>query len=275
MPISRKVLEDSIRLDGIRGIKKALYIVQAIMLVALAFFVIIVTGGAQLKPTFYMPLDSFTAVMVLILLVICLESFFFRIMEIRFARSSSSRHLMAKNSIKTALILLIIGLVATVMLLVPAVQNAIENASVTTIAVSGNEDATFWSRDTLALRHAVELRATAPNPVEVYLVTDEVFVERGGDLSEMFFLRLNKDNYILDGELTVEIPRADHIMFHVILNDLESEGTIATIEIIREMSETFTGVTALLTLAFVVSNAAWMAYLVPIERKFSSGSIYK
>jgi hypothetical protein len=28
-------------------------------------------------------------------------------------------------------------------------------------------------------------------------------------------------------------------------------------------------------IAFVVSNIAWVAYLIPIERKYSVGSIYK
>jgi hypothetical protein len=32
---------------------------------------------------------------------------------------------------------------------------------------------------------------------------------------------------------------------------------------------------SLLLLAIVVANAAWIAYLIPIERKYSVGSIYK
>ena len=43
----------------------------------------------------------------------------------------------------------------------------------------------------------------------------------------------------------------------------------------KEMSGTFTGVVSTLLIAFVVTNIAWIAYLMPIERKYSVGSIYK
>jgi len=79
VPASRKVLEDSIRLSRIRKIKLTLYAVQALMLIALAFLLIFVLGGAKLKPTLYLPLTSFIAVVVLLMLILCLESFFFRL----------------------------------------------------------------------------------------------------------------------------------------------------------------------------------------------------
>lgn len=285
MPASRKVLEDSIRLARIRGIKRSLYVVQAVMLVALAFLLIVMMGGAQIEPVFYLPLDTFAAVMVLLLLVIFIEGFFFRTMEIRFARSSSARHLMAKTSMRFALgVALVAALVASV-LMVPAVISSIEKLGDRTSALTGVEDMEFWSMDPLAIQRIYEARAYVPltfdpetnEPItyEIYLVDDSVYQQYEGSLSDMYFMRLNQDNYILEEELVIEIPATDHTLFHLVLNDLKGPGAVVTVTLAKQASEAFTGIVALLSVAIVAANLAWVAYLVPIERKYSEGSIYK
>ena len=277
MPTSSRVLEDSLRLARIRRIKMVLYTIQAIMMVALAFFFIIIMGGAQINPVLYVPVDSFAAVMVLLLLVISLESFFFRMIELRFARSSSARHLMAKNSIKQSLIIAVIAAVVAAMLMVPAVLSAIEDASEKTVALVNGTDVSFWSRDPLALEHASEVRVTADNTVEVYLVSAQVYADHRSSLSDLYLLRQNRDNYLVptNEELVIPVPVTDHTQFYLILNDIRSPGTVATAVIVMDISEMFTGIVALLTLAIMVANLAWVAYLIPIERKYSVGSIYK
>ena len=275
MPFSSKVLEDSIRLAKIRRIKLVLYIVQAIMLVALAILIIFVMGDAQVTPVLYLPLDSFAAILVLLILVVCVESYFFRIMEIRFARSSSARHLMAKNSMRTAIIVAIIAGFVTIMLVTPPALNAIQDVSSQTVTVSADDAAVFWSRDPLALQRMVEVRATSVNTVEVYLVDGDLYEAYNGSISDMFVLRINRDSYVVEDELTIEIPKADHRKYAVVLNDLENPGSVATVTIVRDVSETFTSVVSLLTIAMVVASVAWVAYLMPIERKYSRGSIYK
>ena len=277
MPTSSKVLEDSLRLARIRRIKMVLYTIQAIMMVALALFFIIIMGGAQINPVLYVPVDSFAAVMVLLLLVIALEGFFFRMIELRFARSSSARHLMAKNSIKQSLIIAAIAAVVAAMLMVPAVLSAIEDASEKTVALVNGTDVSFWSRDPLALQRASEVRVTADNSVEVYLVSAQVYADHRSSLSDLYLLRQNRDNYVvpMNEELVIPVPITDHTQFYLVLNDIRSPGTVATAVIVMDISEMFTGIVALLTLAIMVANLAWVAYLIPIERKYSVGSIYK
>ncbi len=275
MPLSKKVLEGSVRLTRIRRIKIVLYILQVAILVALAFLVVFIIGNAKIKPSLYLPIDSFAAVVVLILLVICVEGFFFRMLEIRFARSSSARHLMAMTSMKSSMLIAIICAVITFVLMVPPILSVVEGATEKTITVTSGEDYSFWSRDPLAMLRASEIRATSQDTVELYLVDDSVYQQYNGSLGEMYSLRLNDDDYIIDGELTITIPFSDHTLFHLVLNDLDNPGAIITVTLSNEVSETFTGLVSLLTLAFVVANIAWIAYLVPIERKYSHGSIYK
>lgn len=275
MPLSKKVLEDSIRLGRIRRIKVTLYIVQIAMLVALAFFLIFIIGDARITPTLYLPVDQFAAVMVLILLVICVESFFFRIMEIRFARSSSARHLMAMTSIRRAILIALISSVVTVVLMAQPILGALEDASTRTVTTSSAEDFSFWSRDPLALQRASELRASAPAEVDLYLVEDSVYRLYNGSVADLYFMRLNRDDFELEETLTIDVPAKEQVLLHLVVRDISEPGTRVTVEVVEEISGTFTGIVSVLALAFVVANVAWMAYLIPIERKYSHGSIYK
>jgi len=284
VPASGKVLEDSIRLSRIRRIKLSLYTIQAVMLIALAFLLIFVLGNASISPVLFLPLNSFIAVMVLLLLILCLESFFFRILEIRFARSSSARHLMAKNSIKRSVLLAIVAGVFAMMLAVPSIRGGIENYGRTSTDVSPNADApSFYSSDVFALISVVDVQITAPKEVQVYLLEDNVYKQYSGysennRTSAYYTYRLNTNDFevIPDSTTTITIPdTGSYVKYRLVLNDMQNPGTSATIVIEKQMSSTFTGIVSLLLIAFLVANIAWVAYLMPIERKYSVGSIYK
>jgi len=282
MPASGRVLEDSIRLSKIRKTKLTLYIVQAVMLVALGFILVFVVGGATLKPHLYLPFDSFLAVVVLLLLIICLESFFFRILEIRFARSTSARHLMAKNSIKRSLIIAIVAGVAVLILGVPAMLGGIESTGTETLSLSTRADPpSFFSSDPFALTKTAEVKIQSTRVVQVYLLDEETFSQHyysEDSMTLMYSYRLNRDpsTYIVNQELTITVPiETGYKKYYLVLNDMDYPGTSATATIEMDLSGTFTGIMTLLLIALVATNIAWVAYLVPIERKYSSGSIYK
>ena len=275
MPLTSKVLEDSIRLARLRRIKWTLYVVQIVMLVALAVLLIFVMGKAQVTPVLYLPLDDFAAVIVLLILVVSVESFFFRIMEIKFARSSSAKHLMAKNSIRAAVMVAIIAAVVAMVLVAPPILTAIQDSTSKTSILSADSPVRFWSRDPLAFQKMVEVQVVAANTVEVYLVEGEVYDQYEGAITQMFVLRINRDNYVVDGDITIDVPHTDHKEYVLVLHDFPSEGSAATVTIVRDVSDMFTGIISILTIAIVGANIAWIVYLMPIERKFSRGSIYK
>jgi hypothetical protein len=283
MPASGRVLEDSIRLSRIRRIKLTLYIVQAVMLIALGFLLIFVVGGATLTPYLYVPLDSFLAVLVLLLLIICLESFFFRMLEIKFARSSSARHLMAKNSIKRSVLIAIVAGIAAMVLAVPSIVNAVESAAQQRIVVNpGEEPPSFFSSGVMNLVKTSEVEVTATRQVQVYLLDDEVFSanwvpDSTESMNKMYSYRLNRDNYIVHENqvLAITMPEAGFVLYHLVLNDMENPNTSIRLDVVKELSGTFTGIVSLLMIAFVVTNIAWVAYLIPVERKYGASSIYK
>jgi len=252
------------------------------MLVALGVILVFIVGGAMLKPHLYLPFDSFLAVVVLLFLIICIESFFFRILEIRFARSTSARHLMAKNSIRRSLIIAIVAGVAVVILGVPSILGGIENTGSKTLSLSTlATPPSFFSSDPFSLTKTTEVKVQATRTVQVYLVDEETFSQyyySEDSMSSMYAFRQNRDpsNYIVNQELTINVPNeVGYKKYYLVLNDMDNPGTSATATIGRDLSGTFTGIMTLLLIALVVANIAWVAYLVPIERKYSSGSIYK
>jgi hypothetical protein len=283
MPASGRVLEDSIRLSRIRKIKLTFYIVQAVMLIALGFLLIFVVGGAELKPHLYVPVDSFLAVLVLLLLIICLESFFFRMLEIKFARSSSARHLMAKNSMKRSILIAIVAGVGAMILTVPSIVNAVENSAKQEFVVGpGDEPLGFYSSNILNLAKTIEVEVTASKQVEVYLLEDDVFSANwvpGSEesMNHMFTYRLNRQSFVVpdDQALVIMMPDSGFVLYHLVLNDMDNPNTSIRVSLVKEISGTFTGIISLLMIAFVVTNVAWVAYLIPIERKYGATSIYK
>ncbi len=278
MPASGKVLEDSIRLGKIRRIKLALYVVQTVTLVAIAFVVVFLMGGAAITPRLFLPISSFIAVIVLLVLIVCVESFFFRMLEIRFARSSSARHLMAKNSMKKALIIAVITGVITLILTVPAALGAVESSlDDSTIVTADSNPVNFWSSDPLNLMTVERVKVSAIAPVEVYLVTAKNYADYAPDKTQLSSVRINRipAQYIVTDEVTIEVPKGSYVQYYLVVNDMESPGASVTISIIHTTSHTFTGTISLFMIAFVVSNVAWCAYLIPVERKYSAGSIYK
>lgn len=281
MPASGKVLEDSIRLSRIRRIKITLYAVQAVMLIALAFVVVFIFGKAHLKPTLYLPIDQFIVVLVLLLLIICLESFFFRILEIRFARSSSARHLMAKNSIKKSILIALVTGIGAILLTVPPVVEALASSANDSYTMYENADApSFYSSDPFALTHVVRVEAKSTKPMQLYLVDERTYKDVGADPEKLQFFMYNKENFLATSEdnetwtLTIDIPEIGFVKYRVVLNDMGSDG-FTDAEVIREVSTTFSTTGGFILIAFAVANIAWIAYLIPVERKYSSGSIYR
>jgi hypothetical protein len=276
MPVTGKVLEDSIRLSRIRRIKIMLYLVQAVLLIVLAFVFTFLLGGATVRPTLFIPLDTFAAIMVLLMLIICVESFFFRILEIRFARSSSARHLMAKNSIRRALAIAIVTGVLAIILTVPGIRGSIEHSTNREFTLTPlDSEASFYSSDPFSWTSIERVTVSASNPVHVYLVDDTIFKLYEGNTSALYTFRLNTDSFRINQTQNISLPAGVHTKFHLVLNDMESPGTGATAIGERGLSSTISGMVGLLMISFVAANLAWVAYLMPIERKYSVSSIYK
>ena len=185
---------------------------------------------------------------------------------------------MAKNSMRRAFLIALITGILTIILTVPSILGAAESASNDTTIVGATSDPpSFWSTDPLELMAVEKIVVSAPTQVQVYLVTAKNYNDYAPDMAALSNARLNRGpgEDTVNDELTINVPQGQYVKYYVVVNDMDSPGVSVTISIEHKISHTFTGVVSLFMIAFVVSNIAWFAYLIPIERKYSAGSIYK
>ena len=93
MAVDRSVLESSWRLARIKNIKKYFYILQAIVTVVVAIF-LIYFYGPSFNPL-YVPLDACINFIIIMLLLISIEAFAFRLLELKYSKTDSVKFLIA------------------------------------------------------------------------------------------------------------------------------------------------------------------------------------
>jgi hypothetical protein len=168
-------------------------------------------------------------------------------------------------------------------LAVPSIVNAVEDSVQKSLVVGpGVEPPMFYSSDIMNIAKTSEVDVTAAKRVQVYLLDDEVFSanwvpDSPESMNLMYSYRLNRDNYVVPENqvLTIKMPESGFVLYHLVLNDMENPNTSIRVDVVKELSGTFTGIVSLLMIAFAVTNIAWVAYLIPIERKYGASSIYK
>jgi hypothetical protein len=171
--------------------------------------------------------------------------------------------------------------VAAVVLAVPSIIGSVEDSRSESMYVNpGGYPPYFYSSDVFAFMETVGIFITTPEQIRVYVIVDDIFREyyNGPEsVGTLYSYRLNVDDYLAaDNELSINVPRTEKLTrFYIVIDDFEGHGAGVGITLNKEASKTFTGTASLMLIAFVVTNVAWIAYMIPIERKYSAGSIYK
>src|SRR4030067_3563044 len=131
----REQLEGTQQLLRLRRIKRVLLLFLFVLAIALSAYAMVLEG-ASARPLF-LPIDGFLSIILVLLFIASLVNLVFRLLEIRHAKRDSQRYLLARNSIRRAWPVLILGFVLGVLLVLP----------VTTAAARG------WLRDGRAGGH--------------------------------------------------------------------------------------------------------------------------
>lgn len=279
--VAKVKLERSIRLLRIRRMKLLLYVIHTAVMLILAIYMM-VADGASIKP-FYLPVDSFIYVVLLMLLLMCVESFFFTRLDIRFTKSFSTNYLLVRNSIRRAIVIAVITGIVAALIWTPAVKNAAENVLATSgtnrIDESGME-VYFATRDHLGLTNVYRITVSVDSgEVDVYLLLKEDYDSENSEESLQKSLNYYRDKTALPGEpLTVDLTEFGELERGYIECALVFIGEVNTTvhyTFSSLMSGTFRTYAPLICLLFVVSNVAWAVYLLPLKKKYAVASIYK
>ncbi|HUL39345.1 MAG TPA: hypothetical protein VLU38_03550 [Methanomassiliicoccales archaeon] len=277
----KEELSGGYRLAGVRRTKRYLYLVELAILVVAVILVIVMDSRASLVP-FYLPINSFIFFVLLMGLIIVVENFFFRALEMRFIKSASTKFYICKMGIRSAIIAIAICVVIILLLWLPFIHNAIEDATATdgTLVNNGSTSATvyysFSDRDALGLTSVSTIKVTATGgEARVYLVSEQYFNAHKGDVSSLASYRINTYDYVANPSLTIHVENLPHGVYYLVLDTKSSAATSVSYTITSSISSTFLSYVPLFAALYAVAYAGWLIYLTPLKRKYSEAAIYR
>jgi|GEM_PF-542020 len=276
----KEALAGGYRLANIRRVKRILFIIQIIILISIPIIVVLVEGRASLVP-FYLPINSFIYFILLMALIMVVEGFFFKFMEMRLLRSPSAIYYIAKKAIRRGLVVIAVAAVVIFLLWTPFMSQAIENSFNHKETLNNTNSTTasvfivFYDRDPLGLGAVDRITVTSVNgPARVYLVSEKNYLLYSTELSQLIPYRINSQDYIADDQLTIPLNPLPYGKYYLILDTVRSDASAVNVVIHEAISSTFLSYVPFFALLFIGTFGAWMAYMWPMKRKYAVGAIY-
>ncbi len=276
----KEELSGGYRLASVRKTKRNLYIVELVILIAAVILVIILEGRASLVP-FYLPINSFIYFVLLMGLIIVVEGFFFRALEIRFIKSASTKFYICKMGVRSSIVAIIICLAVILILWLPFIHTAIEDGTATngTLINTGSTTATqyysFTDRDPLGLTSVSEIQVSSNGgEARVYLVNEQYFNEFKDNMAALASYRINTNDYIANPSLTIEVGNLPYGVYYLVFDTEFSDATSISFTIHSSISSAFLSYVPLFAMLYAVAYAGWMIYLTPLKRSYSKAAIY-
>ncbi len=243
---------------------------------------ILVVGGLMMWVAglswdpFFLPLDIFLLVALLFLLVLTGLNFFFRNLEIRYNTRESQKYLMARNSQRTGLAIIIICVFVGVIVITPFVAQSANKILSTDLrytvsGTGGRYVKNFDNQDRLGLfksewidfeltdgRVAVQLCGKAD--LQDDDVCNDPFVDRAVDQGET---------------VRIPVPEEGYEQLALVVTNGPLGPSSFDFHIERNPAPIFMGLQPLLIcIVFIVMNSIWAVYLQPIRRSFATSSVY-
>jgi len=276
----KEALAGGYRLANIRRVKRNLFIIQIIILILIPIIVVLVEGRASLVP-FYLPINSFIYFILLMTLIMVVEGFVFKILEMRLLQSPSAIYYIAKKEIRRGLIVIAVSAVVIFLLWTPFMAQAIENSFNQKETLNNTNSTTasvfivFYDRDPLGLGAVDKITVTSINgPARVYLISEKNYINYSTDLSQLIPYRINSQDYIVDDQLTIPLNPLPYGKYYLILDTMRSDASAVNVVIHKAISSTFLSYVPFFALLFIGTYGAWMAYIWPMKRKYAVGAIY-
>ncbi|MCG7844372.1 MAG: hypothetical protein MIO90_02960 [Methanomassiliicoccales archaeon] len=271
-------LEGGYRLAHINRTKRYLFVAQAIIVLVFATYLIVAEGGFSMKP-FFLSVNSFLYFVLIMLLVISLEGFFFIILEMRFMKSDSAKFIMTQRAFRSSMLWAVVALIVLMVLWAPIVPEILENDIGENSSISSSSStvpgmATMFNTDALGLTEVSGITLTATGLSEVFIVTEdnyELFKNDGKDVLGGY--RVNQD-YMADPEIVVDFPDTAHSRFYILVYSVDDVPVTVDYTTTGQVSNSLMTYLPLLMMMFLVSQATWAAYMFIMNKRFKEG-IYR
>lgn len=272
--------EGGYRLASIRRVKKYLYIVQILIILVFAAYLILAGGGFGLVP-FYLSINSFIYFVMIMLLVIAVESFVFTSLEMRFLKSNSTKHYVSKMHIKRAAYVIVACTAIIFILWAPFITDAISNSmsSNDSIIADSNTYAqvrSFYNDDPLGVTAIKTGTFESSGPASIYIVSEANWLQFGGQQKDVIGqYRINTNDYTLNTTLTINFQELAHSKYYVLAYSDTGAPVTITYKLSSGISPTLYSFVPVLALLFIVAYGIWGAYLTLRTREYTKGAIYK
>jgi hypothetical protein len=276
MSAQREMLEGEAYWGRIRNIKRRLYILEAALIAVLGGALVLLSNEFKTNP-FYLPFDKLLWFVLIMVLVVEIEGFVFRIMQIRIAKSDSTKHLMTINSIRKAVVIVIVAALVAAVFAIPSITEGIEGSLAVRGETTPQGAQVFLPSDPLGLSRVVTVAVHSNVVAEVYIVSKFNFDLYKNDWAALKGSALNNIT-IVSPELRIPMPNITYANLYLLVDPTSSilgNLTVVSFSLEMQLSSTLTSFVPLIAVVFLVANSVWIAYLFPLGRKYASGSIYK
>ncbi len=165
----KEQLEGGYRFLRIRRTKRLVLGVQAIIVIILSVFLMIL-AGFSLTP-FYVPVSAFLLIALAFLLIMSGQNFAFRSLELKASRRDSQRYLIAKNSMANSAWVIGLAAIALVVLLALTqagwAHNAMSRSGTRDLAPGNTFIVVMDNQDAFGLVRVTSIEVTANGPLIV------------------------------------------------------------------------------------------------------------
>lgn len=272
MSTSREILESTYRAGRMKKVRTFVYSSHAVLAIILLIILALLTEGAG-SYIFVIPVELIVFVLALIILIVNIETFFFKYFGLKYAKTDSEKFLMSKGYIKKGFIIIVAAVIilALTFIIVPLSEKNIDSTE--NAVIVGDYNTTFKPRDPFGavdLKKIIVTQDETQTPLDIYILREDDFI------SGFIGKRLN-----IKEEQSIDIPELEYeinvyLSQEVYVLYINSRGALAnvTYTLDREISKPLVMYLTLFPITFIVANATWSIYLLPIKKRYKKTSIY-
>jgi hypothetical protein len=270
--------EGGYRLAHIHRIKRYLFIVETVIVLVFAAYLLLANNGFNLVP-FFLSVNSFLYFVLIMLLIIVLEGFVFTILEMRFIKSTSTKFLVTQRAVRSSLVWMVAALLIIVLLWAPILPVLVEDnlqGGDSLVASSSTDPAvmTFNNKDPLGLTEVTSIDFKVSGDAEVFIVPEDSYDRFEHDGKAVIGAYRINHVYQIGSETAVEFPPTDFGVFYILIYSSNDAPINVDYSITSEISDSIMNYLPLMALIFLAAHVIWGGYMFT-EKKRNVQGIYR
>lgn len=268
------MLEGEAYWGRIKSIKRKLYLLEATLIIVIGVVLIFTSEDFSTNPLL-LPFDRLLWFVLIMFIVVEVEGFIFRFMQLQYTKSDSVKYIMATNSMKRALIMAIIAGIVAVTLLLPGMAHGLETSLSYRGVATPDQPGRFQNKDTFAVSSIASISIHCNAPANVYLVSQFLVDTYPGDLVKGHAIN---EVVLADPDMEIDLTAYGFDTYYLYVSKLNSTDNTtvqAGFTLNTELSDSVTQLLPIVAIMVVAANAIWIEYLYPCRKKCAKKSIYK